>query len=51
MLGDWLRTAVLLLALALGGRAVADGSLDTDAINAELTVLVRLLIERGGPRL
>jgi hypothetical protein len=38
LLADWLRIAVLVLALALGGRAVAHGSLDPGAINAVLSM-------------
>ncbi|WP_369136920.1 hypothetical protein [Modestobacter versicolor] len=42
-LADWLRTAVLLLALSLGGRAVVDGSLDADVVQAGMSVGVRVL--------
>jgi hypothetical protein len=58
-LADWLRSAVMLLALALGGRAVADGSLGAGDLSAEmdlglrllplvLTVLVLALVARAG---
>ena len=57
-LADWLRTAVLLLALAVGGRAVVDGSVGNEMLSAEmsvgarvlplvLTVLVLALVARG----
>ncbi|MCZ2830450.1 hypothetical protein O2W14_16555 [Modestobacter sp. VKM Ac-2986] len=42
-LADWLRTAVLLLALSFGGRAVVDGSVGIEEVGAELAVGLRVL--------
>ena len=42
-LGDWLRTAVVLTALSMGGRLVADGSVSLEVAAAEMSVGVRLI--------
>ena len=42
-LGDWLLTAVSLMALALGGRLVTSGSLSQDLVGASADVAVRVV--------
>jgi hypothetical protein len=42
-LADWLQTAVVVLALALGGRLVVDGSVAVDGVTAEVTTALRLM--------
>lgn len=42
-LADWLQTAVVVLALALGGRLVVDGSVAVDGLTAEVTTALRLM--------
>jgi|tagenome__1003787_1003787.scaffolds.fasta_scaffold20978041_2 hypothetical protein len=42
-LADWLRTAVVLLALSMGGRAVVDGSATVQGASAEMSVGFRLI--------